>query len=164
MLIVEDGTGLATAESYCSVAYADQRQGDRGNTDWVGLNTNDKEAALRRSFDWLIQHYRGQWKGYRLHRDQAGDWPRFAVFADGYPVLANSVPVAIMNAQSDLATRAAAGDINPDIEPQIIRQQVGQIVTEWDKAADPQTIYPAIIQMLRPYLGAGAGMMKVIRT
>jgi hypothetical protein len=48
-LIVEDGTGLATAESYISVADADTRQAALGITNWATLSTAEKEQALRRS-------------------------------------------------------------------------------------------------------------------
>ena len=41
-LIVEDGTGLAGAESYVSVTDADTYHDKRGNTAWATLTTAQK--------------------------------------------------------------------------------------------------------------------------
>lgn len=57
-LIVEDGTAVANAESYASVAFADAYwplQG--GNSDWEGASTADKEAALRRATTYIETHF-----------------------------------------------------------------------------------------------------------
>ena len=48
-LIVEDGTGMETAESYASVAQADARLAALGMTNWATLTTTEKEQALRRA-------------------------------------------------------------------------------------------------------------------
>ena len=64
-LIVEDGTGLETAESYASVAQADARLAALGMTNWATLTTTEKEQALRRATVAMVQFFGGRWKGAR---------------------------------------------------------------------------------------------------
>lgn len=52
-LIVEDGTGLADAESYLSVADADTYHADRNNEAWQDYSTAEKEAALRKATQYI---------------------------------------------------------------------------------------------------------------
>lgn len=59
--VVEDGTGLANANSGASVAEADEYFTDRGITDWTG--TNDvKQAALIRATDYIEMRWAGRWR------------------------------------------------------------------------------------------------------
>jgi hypothetical protein len=64
-LTVEDGTGKADAESYISVADADTYFTARNNATWAALSTSDKEAALRKATDYMLQAYRVRWAGMR---------------------------------------------------------------------------------------------------
>ena len=57
MLIVEDGTGLANANAYVSVEFADEYFSARGNQTWVGLGSADKEAAIIKATDYLEAVY-----------------------------------------------------------------------------------------------------------
>ena len=65
-LIVEDATGLSTAESYLSVANADTYHASyTGSTAWSGASTGTKERALRRATQYLDSVYGGRWLGER---------------------------------------------------------------------------------------------------
>ena len=75
-LIVEDGTGLANAESLCSVADADTIHAARGNTAWAALTTPQKEQNLRKGTDYMTGKYTTLRAGYRRLATQALDWPR----------------------------------------------------------------------------------------
>ena len=70
-LIVEDGSGLAAAESYISVVDADAHHASRGTAEasWVGLDTDIKEQCLRRATDFMLETYRGRWKGVMVKPD-----------------------------------------------------------------------------------------------
>ena len=68
VLIVEDGTGKADAESYLSVADADTYHTKHGDSaDWDGASTGDKEEALRMGTQYLDATYNTLWIGSRAN-------------------------------------------------------------------------------------------------
>ncbi len=167
-LIVEDGTGLADAESFCSVADADTYHSNRGSSLWETLLEEEKEQALRRATDYMEQAYGDSWAGYRYGAVQALSWPRYNVpykdlARDGrlyypetygagyYPV--DAVPVAVVRACAELALRAASGELAPDIGTTdlVKREKVGPIETEYVVGA-AYVRYRAIDMMLLPFL------------
>ena len=166
-LIVEDGTIVPGAESYISVADASTYHAARGNTAWAALATDAlREAALRKATDFMRQVYRSRWQGYKVNEDQALDWPRYYVEVEGYAIDSDIVPTEIKNACAELALRASAADLNPDLTQGVAREKVGQIEVEYDKASPQFTRYRAIDALLSPYLKAGGGgcSMGVIRS
>lgn len=82
-LIVEDGTGLATAESYASVAELDAYAAAHGSpAGHTSAGTAAKEAALRYASTWVDARY--LWRGIVLQTTQRLSWPRSgAVDPDG---------------------------------------------------------------------------------
>lgn len=105
-LIVEDGTGLATAESYISVAAADTYFTNyaRNISAWASDTTANKEQWLREAAQTLDAIFAGQWKGKRIDGDQALSFPRSGVeTSDGYTVASNAVPTAVERAACELA-------------------------------------------------------------
>lgn len=162
-LIVEDGTGLATAESFASVAYADARMTALGMTNWAGLSTTEKEQALRRATTYMEQAYRPRWKGTRLMRDQALSWPRYGVRADGWDVPSTAVPIDVANTCADLALKAAAGDLNADLTRAIIREKVGPLETEYSATSPDSVRYRSADMALASYLKGGGAMASLVR-
>ena len=163
-LIVENGTGMATAESYISVAGIDARMSGFGNDTWATITTAEKEEALRRATTYMLQAFRQRWAGYRMTSTQALDWPRWGVMVDGYTVLSTIVPADVAAACADLAFKAAAGDLVPDLTRGIIREKVGPIETEYDRASPQSTRRPSIEMLLSPYLTGGPNMARLVRT
>lgn len=165
-LIVEDGTIVAGAESYIAVADADTWHTNRGNTDWTALATAAKEQALRKATDYMLQVYGLRWKGDRVSASQVLDWPREGVEVFGFEIDADVVPDAVANACADLALRASAGDLTPDVTRRTVRETVGPITVEYDKNAPALPDYQAIDNMLAPYLDrAGSQIFRqVVRT
>jgi hypothetical protein len=158
-LIVETGSGSATSESYASVDFFDSHHEGRGNTLAATLSTNEKEQALRRATDYLLQAYRGRWQGFRVSTTQALDWPRSQVVIDNYtPVAANVVPLDIQKACAELAFRAASGPMLDDTTQQAIRKKVEGIEIEYDKYSPQSPRYKAIDALLAPYLALAGGM------
>lgn len=161
-LVVEDGTGLANAESYISVADADTRHSTNlGNSAWTG-STTVKEQALRKATEYLEQRYRTRWKGQRLNSTQALSWPRAWVEVDGWYIDSDEVPTPVKNACADLALKSLSETLNEDQERGVAREKVGPIETEYDPYSPQAKRYPAIDGMLAPYL-AGGGMARLIR-
>jgi len=161
-LIVENGTGMATAESYISVADADARATAFGNTAWTGSDAL-KEAALRRATRYMVQTYRNRWKGIRLIRDQALDWPRYGVEVDGYSIESDVVPPEIAGACADLAARALTEDLSPDLERGIVREKVGPLETEYDQYAPQAKRFVATAGLLSPFLKGSAVSAVLVR-
>jgi hypothetical protein len=110
----------------------------------------------------MLQRYRARWRGTRLLREQALDWPRYGAHVDGYDLDSNYVPDDIANACADLALKALSETLNADLTRGVIREKVGPLEKEYD-AHSPQSVrYPAIDQALAPYL-AGGGMSRLVR-
>jgi hypothetical protein len=77
-IVVEDGTGIANANSYLSVAnaqlYFDARLYPEA---WNAFDPDKKSAALQWSTKLIDANT--QWKGYRTTTTQALEWPRIYV-------------------------------------------------------------------------------------
>jgi len=163
-LVVEDGTGKEDAEAYISVTDADAYFAARGNAVWADLTTGQKEQALRAGADYMGGQYGLRWKGSRVTADQALDWPRVGVIANGFEVDSDIVPEAVRRANAEFAVRASAGDLLADQGAQVKSERVGPIAVEYADGARQGTRYVAVDGMLAAYLlGGGAGQIAVIR-
>ena len=166
-LEVEDGTGKATAESFISVTDASAYHTARGNAAWAALASDTvREQCLRKATDYMEQVYRSRWQGCRVSETQALSWPRYDVEVEGHAIDSDVVPDAVKRACAELALRASAADLNPDLTQGVAREKVGQIEVEYDKASPQFTRYRAIDALLSPYLKAGGGgcSMGLIRS
>lgn len=162
-LTVEDGSIVAGAESYCTVAFADTYHTNRGNTAWTGTDAV-KEAALRKATDYMLQVYRDRWQGYRAEDGQPLDWPRGWVVVDGFAVDNDIVPTEVKNACAELALRSLSANLYADQGQLKSRIKVGPIETEYAAGSGQTKRYPAIESMLRPYLAHPAGTLTAIRS
>ena len=99
--VVEDGTGLETANAYVSVDDADSYFTDKGVSSWTGADAVKQAAITRASFA-LDGIYGGRWVGYRSTQDQGLDWPRTQAWdKDGFPQ--TGVPTALEKATCEAA-------------------------------------------------------------
>jgi hypothetical protein len=169
-LIVESGAALPDAESYASVAQADAHHEARGNSQWSLLSDVEKEHALRRATDYLLQMYRTKWKGVRANPNQALDWPRLEVKLDDvgfgrmpYYVPYNTVPQQVIQATAEMALRAAAGELAPDLQRTVAEKTIGPIKTVYAAGAPEYVRYRAIDLLLRPLLQAGGMGIRLER-
>jgi len=164
-LVVEDGTGKIDSESYISVTDATTYHAERGNSDWLLIT--DKEAALRKATDYMLQVYRTLWQGYRAVTDQALDWPRQSVYNNEYPeeivIASNIVPIEIKNACSELALKTYTdGVLFSDEEQKIIQEVFGPITVKYsDNSTISTKKYSSINAMLKPFLRTSG--LQVIR-
>lgn len=121
-IVVEDGTGLANAVSYLSVANADSHHAARGNVRWTtgaaaAVVTNEqKEAALVKATDFLDKFFGRKFIGGKYSQEQALAWPREdAIDPNGFD-LRLEVPRQLKMATAELALRALLYDVlAPDI-------------------------------------------------
>jgi len=159
-LIVEDGTGLSNSESYCSETFADTYHENRGNSDW--LLVVDKEAALRKATEYMLQVYRFKWTGYRAVTTQALDWPRSMVYLNDYAeeisVSSTIVPNEVKNACAELALKTYTDPLLlQDTTDNVVKEVIGPITVQYsDSSADKYKAYSAVNSMLRPYFRSTA--------
>jgi len=163
---VESGTGSATAESYISVADASTYHTARGNTAWAGLASDTvREQCLRKATDYMRQAYRSRWQGYKVNEDQALDWPRYDVEVEGWGVDSDIVPEEVKRACAELALKASAAELAPDLTQGVTSETVGPISVTYDKNSPQRVRYAAIDAMLAPFLTSGGGCsVKLVRT
>ena len=154
-MIVEDGTGVAGANSYVTEDEADSYFEDRGITEWTG---NTKEESLVRATAVLDARYRGRFTGYKtLGRGQALEWPgTAAVDAEGYEIPSDEIPTEIKQATFELALRELneTGSTLPDLERggDIRRLAAGSVEIEYGSMATPQTDFQLVDGILSSLL------------
>ena len=107
-LIVEDGTGVANADSYISLADARTRAVILG----VSLNATDgtAEQQLQQATLYIDREYRDNFQGTKMSRDQALQWPRTPVLIDDYMLDSDSIPQELVDAQIYAAAQLEAGN------------------------------------------------------
>lgn len=168
--IVEDGTGVANANSYIDVAWADTYFTDRGNTDWTDASTSAKQVALIRATDYIDVTY--VFIGIKASSEQGLEWPRsYAI--DIYGEELTGIPTILKKAVAETAVRALAGELIEDFDSQgrIKRERVeGAVEVEYggDGALQMKS-FPYIDRLL---MGSGlveskngsTGQRKIIRT
>lgn len=146
---VEDGTGVANANSYVTTAFVDAHHSDRGRADWAGLNVGEKQRYAILASDYVDLRFGPRFRGYRRGTTQGLEWPRLdAVDDDGH--LLQGVPNLLQKAVAEYALIAARqGELapNPDLPVpnealedgvsttsptgELIRERVGPIESEY---------------------------------
>jgi hypothetical protein len=165
-IVVEDGSGVANANSYVNVANARQYAENRG----VELPADDNEVAamLIQATDYL-EAQECRYQGKRTSSTQALAWPRTGVVLHCDEVPPNVIPQSLISAQVQLAMAINAGfDLQPNVSPQdyVTREKVGPIETEY---ADPLAVgimptFTAANALLAPLFGECASNRFALRT
>lgn len=186
-LTVEDGTVVAGANSYVTVAEADTYFENLGEALWTSTATDEgKEAALAKAASYMQQKYRLSWKGSRVEAFQSLDWPRRGVdvpdffdpfyrqvnvplqFQDTVFIGENVIPEEVKQAQMllALATLDSAGTSTTNLQPSLgrltKREKVGSLEVEYmDPGQGGQsrqtTYYWDAENLLAPYLRPSRG-------
>lgn len=166
-LTVEDGTGLANAESYASVSDADtywlNRPVSALAAPWAAATTGNKEASLRTATAYLDASY--AFKGTIATDEQALQWPRVEVYNSRATELTDVVPTKVIQATIELAARALSGDLLPDTTRggQVKCERVDKIEVEYMDGAPAGTQYPFISGLLTGLTTGGNGVVSLGR-
>ena len=166
-LQVEDGTGLADAESYVSVADCAAWATKHGKT-FPASPAAPAEQALRRATAWIDGIYGRRFVGARLNgRAQALCWPRTdAEDKDGEEVPSDEVPSEVVTATCEAAVRelASPGILSPDLKRggAIKSVKAGSVAVEFMGNAPAETTFKAIDAALAPLLGGVTGDRKSV--
>jgi hypothetical protein len=112
-LIIEDGSGVAGANSYATVAEADTLLSLLGHPTWAGLTQEVKEAELAKGFYVVNDGSTYVYDGARTAYGQEGAWPRTGATygTTGPTVPPNAIPPEIRRAQIVAAGGIADGSI-----------------------------------------------------
>lgn len=160
-LIVEDGTGLANAASYLSVADATTYHSTYGSTGWSSATDAAKEAALRRATQYLDARY--TWLGVQTYPStQALQWPRSNLPGEVY-YIGLWPPVRLQHACAELALRALTESLYSDqVDAQVTQKTVGPISVSYAPGSNGgQKRYSVVDDLLRP-LTRGGRMSGVV--
>lgn len=184
-LVIEDGTGVATANSYATVAEFVAFYVDRGNTVLAEADTDQIEAALVKGSDYLQQKFRLLWNGARATETQRLDWPRRGVavpdFFDPFYRDISNVPLSFQDtlfiaenevlyeakvaqmlvaAETFDAAGASTGVIQPSLGRTTKREKLGVLEVEYfDQAQGSSrqtTKYWNVEQTVEPFINLGS--------
>lgn len=159
-LIVEDGTGKADANSYCSLASADAYFETRPRASaWIDIADDYKEALLIHSTRILDASM--VWDGDKLKGSQALAFPRYDPDTG-----TTGVPVAIVHALCELAFALNGKDLTADSSMAGIQSlEVGPIKIAADRIR-PAPVIPRFVSDLVAAYGmprASAGFVRLTR-
>ena len=155
-LITEDGTGRDDAESYVTVAYADNYATAHGLSAWTGADAV-KEAALRNATQYIDTTY--NFRSAKSYQYQALEFPRQLWDWDLSPEMSR-----LFAATVELAVKALTESLFADVEPSVVtRVTVGPItkVTEPRSTAGQKRF--ANVDALLKQLTTGLGGVSVVR-
>lgn len=168
-MIVENGTGIADANSYASTSYADTYFQDRGVTGWSGT-TLAKEQWLIQATDYLETK---MYNGKRIFPEtQALSFPRDCFWVDGMTI--SGLPDAIQRATCEVALAIKDGrfsgggtcNSNPTGLVKRIHSKTGSSTAGIEKEIEyiddiqyyrGKVFLPVVDALLRPYLSSTSG-------
>ena len=165
MLIIEDGSGVANANSYVSVAEYRAYAAPRG----VSLPVSDAECEtqLILAMDYMEAQC---WRGMPTYDDQSLAMPRDEVYVSGSLIASDVIPGKIKFAQMQLAIQVNAGvDLMPTVvggSASVVREKVGPLETEYATSltVGTQPYFRSISALLAPYLcSPGFGQFRATR-
>lgn len=159
-LIVEDGSGLPNANSYCDLDYALEYCTNKGYTSWLSLSEAEQKVFIIRGTEFVDNFY--MWKGRKGKGSQALSFPRLDLYDDDR-YLINGIPdklkracleAAFLNSTSGADTLFTTKDENGAIK----RQKVDSLEVEYFnnqqnetnmEAVDYTTIYDILNKLLK---------------
>lgn len=109
--LVEDGTGVPGANSYVSIADADNllQTNIHASSEWMALSLANKQALLMNASRYLDD--RTRWNGTRVSETSGLRWPRTGVSdRDGFLIPANTIPTQLRFATAEMARFNMAED------------------------------------------------------
>ncbi len=165
-IVVEDGTGLPTANSYLTTDEADDLLSVNIYATWGSLTDDAKEALLMWATRLLDE--RVKWHGRKVHQTAGLAWPRYGVRdREGFCVDDNLVPAPVKLATAILANHLVVNGADPeavDTSNNLTELKVDVIQLKFDANILKQK-YPVEVQYILQGLGTvsmGRGGPKFI--
>lgn len=168
-LVVEDGTGLSTADSYQSIAdVGTYNTAHRASTSWSGATDANKEKYCRLATQWLDANYGPRWKGVKADEDQALNWPRTDAYDnDGYAIDDDALPTRLTDAHSEVAVFLSEGEnmfqnfSNPGVIKRK-RKKLGPMEEEIEYMGGSSQVkeFPIIEMLLRDLINPSGSIIR----
>jgi len=148
-LVVEDGTGVVTANAYASVEEVDEILGVNIHSQWsLIVDVETKEKLIQ----WAsrILDERVKWFGKKTHPTSGRAWPRVMVKdREGLLIEDNVVPLAVKVATAELADHLLAGDPETaNTGSNITALQVDVVMIKFDARLDAERFPPNLSKIL----------------
>ncbi len=153
LLIVEDGSIVADANSYITYDYAENYHALRGNSAWAAGDASDKQFAIIRATQAVDSIYKGQWSGSQTeYGTQELEWPRQGVWVGDVEIADDTIPTALKKAVCEAALRelASPNSMMPDLDRggKIKRVKADTVEVEYSEGASSTTSFTAIDGLL----------------
>jgi hypothetical protein len=148
-LIVEDGSGMANAESYLSVADFTAYCTARGLTFTADTEAvTEQKLRIATGYIDTVRRY----KGSRITAAQALEFPRDGL-TDWGGLAITGVPARVKNACAELAYKAFTENLYVDLDRggMVSSQSVGPISVSYAEGAPAGKSFTAAIKLLEPY-------------
>lgn len=153
-ILVEDGTGLVTANAYATIAEVDDILSVNIHSKWSVLSDDATKANLIMWASRILDE-RVKWNGKKTHDTSGLAWPRMCVRdKEGIMVDDSVVPSSVKVATAILAEHLIAG--NPEVAntgSNLTALQVDVIMLKFDARLSPEK-YPAEIAYALRGLGS----------
>lgn len=138
--VAEDGTGVANANSYVSVADADAFLHDLDDATWPAKSAEEKQAALIKATAYIEGTYRGTWIGKIKSTAQGLAWPRGGAYdPDGREL--TGVPKQVKDVVCRLALESFDGDPDATLDRKIQSETIGPISTTYEAGSPAGKTY-----------------------
>ena len=143
-----------TANSYCTLAEADQYQDDRPavSTTWADASENNKIRALLWATKLMESLF--DWTGYASTTTQALGWPRMGLLERiDVSLDSDTVPSEIKDAQAEYARQLLVANRaqDNDIESQSISSiKAGSVALQFDSSAAYNKVVPDAVYLMIP--------------
>ena len=157
-LTIEDGSGVADANSFVTVAEATAYAAARGLS--LPATDAEKEQLLVKAADYLLS-VEDRFKGERVAADQALSWPRKDVYLYGSlePLPDNQIPKALKNAQCQLAVDLVNNDLQPtDQGKEVQTETVGPLSTTYFRSGTSVAQPAKALALLEPLFHSTLGL------
>jgi len=115
-LIIEDGTVVASANSFITEAEADTILALYGKESvWTTKSSAEKEVLLIQAGSWL--NTKPRWCGCIADVTQAMIWPRTDMYKCGFAIDSDAIPEEVKRAQAFMAVEAISSSIFRNVDP-----------------------------------------------
>lgn len=164
-LIIEDGTGVAGANSYIDVAAARAYAAARGAV--LPAADIEVEQLLIKAMD-FIEAFRSEFQGLKSSASNPLQWPRVGVVLDGFPLGGDVIPQVLKDAQAQLAIDAQTTDLMPTGSgKEVVMEKVDVVQVQYAETGDtnPQPAFTKAEALLKPLLKSGlfGGVLRSVR-
>ncbi len=164
-LVVEDGTGVVTANAYATVEEVDEILSVNIHSQWSLITDPATKENLIRWASRILDE-RVKWFGKKTHPTSGLAWPRRDVKdREGTLIDDNVVPLAVKVAAAELADHLLAGDPETaNTGSNITTLQVDVVMLKFDARLDAERFPPNLAKILYGlgYMSFGRGGPKRI--